>query len=120
MEVRMDDTTESTEVARATDGKWLPGVSGNPHGRPKGAKSRATQLREALDDALMEEISHHYYDVLMAMIQAAKDGDVQAGKLVLKDMAAIKADREGDKSDKEVTVIIQNYTGESLNGKAEC
>jgi hypothetical protein len=35
---------------RPASGRFAPGMSGNPAGRPKGARSRATLLAEAIDD----------------------------------------------------------------------
>ena len=104
---------EPHEIERDDKGHFKKGVSANPAGRPKGSRSRATLLREQLDDAMMEDISAEYYEVLKAMIKAAKDGDVQAGRLVLKDIAAIKPPEHDQGGDKDITVIIQNYTGES-------
>ena len=52
------------------------GESGNPAGRPKGARHRTTLMLEALLD---EEAA----DVARAVIGAAKNGDVAAARLVL-------------------------------------
>ncbi|PSJ37733.1 DUF5681 domain-containing protein [Allosphingosinicella deserti] len=40
----------ATASARATTGQFLPGRSGNPAGRPRGARNKASRLREMLDD----------------------------------------------------------------------
>ena len=35
---------------RTVTGQFLPGQSGNPAGRPQGARNKASRLREMLDD----------------------------------------------------------------------
>ena len=56
-------------------GRWKPGQSGNPRGKPKGAKDRRTKWRDQLGAELD--------DVLAALLIAAKEGDVPAIALVL-------------------------------------
>lgn len=58
-----------------TDTKFKPGRSGNPGGRPPGAKNKRTLVGEALE-ARCE-------DVARAVIAAALGGDMQAAKLCL-------------------------------------
>jgi len=56
-------------------GPWKPGESGNPAGKPKGAKDRRTAWRTALADEL---------PAIMAKLTAtALAGDVQAAALIL-------------------------------------
>ena len=54
----------------------MPGQSGNPTGKPKGARHRSTLMAERLmeDDA---------QNVVRAVIAAAKNGDMVAARLVL-------------------------------------
>jgi len=56
--------------------RFPQGKSGNPSGRPAGARNKTTVLCEKLmaDDA---------EGVVAAVIAAAKDGDIQAARLVL-------------------------------------
>ena len=65
------------EIAgRIQGGRFVPGVSGNPAGKPPGARARATRLAEQLmsDDAEA---------VVRAVINAAKGGDMTAAKIIL-------------------------------------
>lgn len=55
-------------------GRWKPGQSGNPQGRPRGT-STAAKLREAIEADLPA--------ILESVISAAKDGDVAAARLLL-------------------------------------
>jgi len=61
------------------------GQSGNPKGKPKGARHRVTLLAEKLmqDDAKA---------IVDAVLTAAKDGDMTAAKLVLERIAPARKD----------------------------
>lgn len=54
---------------------FKPGQSGNPAGKPKGAKHKLTILRE--------QIAEHVPAIITRLVQAARDGDVQAANLLL-------------------------------------
>lgn len=64
-----------TWVPSEPDGKFKPGQSGNPAGRPPGAKSKRTLVAELLETGAT--------DIAQAMLTAAKNGDVAAAKLCL-------------------------------------
>lgn len=51
------------------------GQSGNPKGRPRGTKNTATALREKISKVVPE--------ILDKLIQAARDGDIQAARLLV-------------------------------------
>ena len=55
---------------------WKPGQSGNPTGRPKGARNKATLAAEALLDGEAEQITRK-------AIEKAKAGDMVAIRLCL-------------------------------------
>lgn len=48
MEERPENTGRKQEL-RDNEGKFLPGVSGNPAGKPKGSRSFTTKVKEALE-----------------------------------------------------------------------
>ena len=65
------------EIAgRIQGGRFVPGVSGNPAGKPPGARARATRLAEKL---MADDIE----GVVKAVVTAAQGGDMQACKIVL-------------------------------------
>jgi hypothetical protein len=67
----------TTEISKPKQpSRFRPGVSGNPRGKPKGIRNRATLLLNAISDASAE-------GVLRAMIAKALGGDVQAARLIL-------------------------------------
>jgi hypothetical protein len=59
-------------LARLPDGRFPPGASGNPTGRPKTESA-----------ALRAELAEHGEDIAKVVLDAALAGDLQAAKLVL-------------------------------------
>jgi hypothetical protein len=55
-------------------GRWKPGESGNPKGKPAGC-GELQKLRAA--------IGEHVPDIIKKLVTAAKEGDVQAARLLL-------------------------------------
>lgn len=82
---------------------WPKGTSGNPAGKPKGAKNRSTLYREWL------EMGSHEADVMKALITKAADGDVSAIKEIF-DGAY------GKLTDKIDANITSNPVSDILNG----
>lgn len=66
-------------MSEKKQGKWKPGESGNPQGRPKGT-GEVAQLRQA--------IAEHVPAILAQLVEAAKGGDVQAARLLLERVCA--------------------------------
>lgn len=67
-----------TENSRPKQGKHLfkPGQSGNPAGKPMGAKNKATRLAQTLLDGEEETL-------VRKLIELAKGGDLQALKVCI-------------------------------------
>jgi hypothetical protein len=68
-------TSENTGKIQV-NGKFSKGRSGNPKGKPKGARNRSSLIAERL---FVNEIE----DVCKTVIQEAKAGDMQAAKMIL-------------------------------------
>ena len=67
-------------------GRFKPGQSGNPNGRPKGA-SEVARLRAA--------IAEHLPEIIAAQVEKAKEGDGMAARLLLERvLPAVKAVEE--------------------------
>jgi hypothetical protein len=82
----MIDATEPETTARKQRGKpFEKGQSGNPAGRPRGARHKATLLAEKL---MAEDVE----DVVKAVVTAAKGGDIQAAKVILDRVAPARRD----------------------------
>jgi len=54
---------------------WKQGESGNPNGRPRKSQRSMAQLRS--------QISEHLPDVIEVLANAAKEGDVQAARILV-------------------------------------
>lgn len=54
---------------------WQKGKSGNPNGRPRKSQKTMAQLRG--------QISEHLPEVIEVLADAAKDGDVQAARILV-------------------------------------
>lgn len=65
---------------------FKPGQSGNPAGKPKGTRAKATQIVEKLMQDGAKEITE-------AIVQAAKSGNVAAARLVVERLAPAPKDR---------------------------
>lgn len=68
------------------DTQFGKGQSGNPAGRPKGARSRATQALEAIFEGEAEAITRK-------VIELALEGDTQALRMCLDRLAPPRRDR---------------------------
>lgn len=66
--------------------RFAPGQSGNPRGRKAGSRHRATLLAERL-------LEGDAAAVVRAVVAAARDGDMAAGKLVLDRVLPIRKAR---------------------------
>jgi len=75
--------TETTSEQQGQPGRFQKGRSGNPKGRPKGARHKATMAAQALLDGEAEAITRK-------AIEAAKEGDMTAVRLCLERLVPIK------------------------------
>ncbi len=82
----MEDEREPVNTGEKQDGRFKPRQSGNPNGRPRGARNRTTQAVEALFDGEAETITRK-------AIELAKGGDMAALRLCLDRICAPRRDR---------------------------
>ena len=80
------DTGPKQRKRRGPGQPFQPGQSGNPNGRRPGARNRTSALALALMDADAEP-------VILALIKAARGGDVAAIRLVLERVAPLPRNR---------------------------
>src|SRR5918993_1369584 len=73
-------------TGRVQDTRFKPGASGNPAGKPKGARNRTTVLLERLIEGEAEEVTQ-------TLINAAKAGDMAAIRLVMDRVLPPRKDR---------------------------
>lgn len=81
----MPETTGRKQV-RDERGRWRGGESGNPHGRPRGSRNRATKIAAELLDEQAEAITQRAID-------AALEGDPVALRLCLERLLPPRRER---------------------------
>jgi len=79
-------TDEPENVGPKLDGRFKPGQSGNPAGKPPGTKHHATRLAEHLMEGAAGS-------VVQAVLAAAEGGDMVAARLVLERIAPVRKGR---------------------------
>lgn len=87
--------------------RWKPGQSGNPAGRPKGAKNKITYMKLVLEGELRTQIKDHMADILAIAIEKAKEGDTSMIKLLLdKTMPTSKASDDEEPTKDKIQINI--------------
>lgn len=103
----------SNDVAtRGDDGRFLPGQSGNPAGRPKGKRNQITELKQDLEIALREQVRpREIQKIIDKMTDLAAEGNVGAAKLILDKVLSNARDTE-DAQDNSggFTFVVKNLT----------
>lgn len=104
---------EEPKVPRNLGGNpdWKKGVSGNPLGRPKGGKNKATLVQEAIKQESEHLLIKHLPAVVEEVIRQAKEGNMQAAKMLLDRAIPVKRAVEiSNKDGKEfgVKIVIEN------------
>lgn len=80
MSEKIRENTGIEQEIRDEAGRFLPGVSGNPDGRPKGAENFATKWKKAIEkiaDANNTDPDDIERQLLLVGYKKAKDGDYQ-------------------------------------------
>lgn len=100
----------SKDITKRKPTQFQPGKSGNPRGRPKGSKNKATLLKEAMQHKADLMLTRDVPKVLKTVLQAAIAGDMQAAKMILD--RAVPVGGNGGPSDnaKSVQIVIKNLT----------
>lgn len=73
---------EEKKIAARKKRYWQKGKSGNPSGRPKGAKGKVTLLREAVLNDAEEMVLSSWEDLVTTTITLANQGDTTCLKIL--------------------------------------
>jgi hypothetical protein len=82
----MKTKIKSENSGKKQDTRFKPGQSGNPKGKPRGAKNHATKLAEKLIDNQCEAL-------VQKAVEMALNGDMQALKLLIERLIPARKDR---------------------------
>lgn len=109
-----DKQKDLVAVRDEKTGKYLPGKSGNPAGRPQGSKNRITIMKVALEEAFREDTYEDVLEVLQMVVSQAKGGDKASQKMVWDSAVSkgISATDKDAKSDKGFTVHHMHHNTE--------
>lgn len=91
--------------------QFKPGESGNPVGRPKGAKNKITILRQMLELQLREASANRMPEVLNKAFELALQGDRTMLKLLL-ELHMAKGVPEQEKATEKVEINITTQATE--------
>lgn len=81
-----EDERSTVNAGNVQNGRFRPGLSGNPSGKPKGCRNKATIAAEQLLDGESEALTRK-------AIELAKNGDVTALRLCLGRILPERKDR---------------------------
>lgn len=99
---------------------WKKGQSGNPAGRPKGAKGKLTLLRQTVKDNVETELLEDFHLVVAATLALAKEGDPTCLKIVWdRIMPAKRAIEEvtGKEDKLNINITIEGMDIKSIGGE---
>lgn len=77
------EESEVTAPARDKRGRFVKGVSGNPAGRPEGTLNRTTEIKRAIEESLVDELSEDYLKVYRTLVELALQGDTTCIKILM-------------------------------------
>lgn len=86
---------------------WKKGQSGNPAGRPVGAKNKITLIKQALEGELRTQLAPAMAEVMAKAIEMAKEGNESMIKLLIdKTVPTTKADDTESTGEGKIQIMI--------------
>lgn len=74
----MPNKTGIKQEVRDDKGRFVPGVSGNPAGKPKGVRHMTSLLEDAIRKVAEDNGTPEDVQIVKSVIQKAKEGDMRA------------------------------------------
>ena len=96
-------------LLREANGRWQPGTSPNPGGRPKG-RGLKQEIERKLAESVEGTKKTRVERIAEVLVEKAEQGDLRALELILKRVWPERLAIEDDR-DSVPTVIIRDYTG---------
>lgn len=94
-------------IPARVEGKFAPGVSGNPAGRPKGSRNDIANMKRQLEMAFIEHVTPEKLKrVINKVVERAEAGSIPAAKLIFDKLISNASDSE-DAGDTGRTVVFQ-------------
>lgn len=106
------ENTGQNQAIRNEKGQFVPGVSGNPAGKPPGTKHMSTLLEEAIKKVAEGSDDPEDLQIVKALIKKAKSGDISAIKEIWDRLEGKAAQSLDVKSDGTLTINVVNYSGD--------
>jgi hypothetical protein len=100
---------------KKNDGQFKPGESGNPSGRPKGAKNQITLLKESLELALRTQSEPRMGEILDKAMELALQGDRTMLKLLIELHMSKGTTQDQGKAVEKVQININGPQKEDLS-----
>lgn len=103
----MSDENDTSPKKGGTN-LFKPGVSGNPNGRPKGAKNKTTIMREAIEAKLVGKLNEDAEKIYKKCVHLAMGGDTTCIKILMERLIPVVKQTEQDTSSgsKGITINI--------------
>lgn len=108
----MGEEAATTEV-RAADGRFLPGKSGNPSGRPPSKQQRITDLQRTLEEHVRTKVRpERIVSIIDKMCEMAENGNVKAATALLGYVMTkpTLTEESEDKGKGNIVIRIENAT----------
>jgi hypothetical protein len=95
---------------RDDKGRFVKGQSGNPAGRAVGVRSKTTEVKEYIENALANRLQDEAAEILDKAVQLAKNGDQAMIKFLLGDvLAEVRRDTK-NVAQANIQVVVNNLT----------
>lgn len=110
--------SETLPAVRGADGKFLPGASGNPGGRP--SRNKLINLQRQLEITVREHINpERVKRIINKVCEMAEGGNIHAAKLILDKLVSnASTGEETPENGRTVVFRIENATFAAQQKKA--
>lgn len=98
--------------------QFQPGQSGNPAGKPKGARHFSTLFREAISKVASGQSDSDDVLIVKKVIAKAKEGDLKAVDIIREEVDGIMPKSDTGMGGNTFNVMVVNFNGDSIQTKS--